>query len=645
MKKLFTLVTLSLASICTINAQSVTQLNESFTSPFSSTTWSLQNNSVPLGPSSWAQGNGANFPAFSGGPNDYICNNFDSQGSVTGGISNFLITPTVSLMNGGVLRYAARTVTTPTGYADRMQVLMSYGTGNGSIPGGTTSVGTFTGLINDINPGLTSTGFPAVWTVYTHTLSGISGTITGRFAFRYFVDDGGPNGSNSDYIGLDNVTYTTAAACPPAPVVISPNTTTICAGGSVVLNASGATNYTWSTSSNSSSINVSPSSTTVYTLTGNNPPGCAGVTTATVFIGPPPVVSAPNVTACPSGTVSLNASGASTYSWSNGGTGSSIVITAPSGTTVTYTVTGFNGPSCSNTKTLTVSSSTFLSVSNESITACPNQVLIIGAAGASSYTWSTGQTTQSIAITPTANAIYYVTGMNGTCLETRMVNLTIDPNLFAPSFTTCAGTAATLIASGATSYSWSTGATTSVIVVSPSVATVYTITGTSGACSQQKTVSVTLGANLSVGAIQKCIGISLLLTGYGANSYTWQPINDFNSSVIVTPTAPTIYTLTGVSGTCTGTRTLQITWCASVNELELINESVRVYPNPFGTEVTIKDAYGDVRMINMLGNLVLSTTVDGSTKLNTEALSPGVYFILITNPKTIERKIIKVIKN
>ena len=363
MKKLFTLVTLSLASICTINAQSVTQLNESFTSPFSSTTWSLQNNSVPLGPSSWAQGNGANFPAFSGGPNDYICNNFDSQGSVTGGISNFLITPTVSLMNGGVLRYAARTVTTPTGYADRMQVLMSYGTGNGSIPGGTTSVGTFTGLINDINPGLTSTGFPAVWTVYTHTLSGISGTITGRFAFRYFVDDGGPNGSNSDYIGLDNVTYTTAAACPPAPVVISPNTTTICAGGSVVLNASGATNYTWSTSSNSSSINVSPSSTTVYTLTGNNPPGCAGVTTATVFIGPPPVVSAPNVTACPSGTVSLNASGASTYSWSNGGTGSSIVITAPSGTTVTYTVTGFNGPSCSNTKTLTVSSSTFLSVS------------------------------------------------------------------------------------------------------------------------------------------------------------------------------------------------------------------------------------------------------------------------------------------
>lgn len=643
MRKIYKLLLLLSLTVSALKAQ-VVQLNEGFTAPFSSTTWSIQNNSQPLGPASWAQGSGTTFPAYSGGINDYICVNFDSQGSVTGGISNFLITPTVSLMNGGVLRYAARTVTTPSNYADRLQVLMSYGTGNGSIPGGTTSVGTFTGLINDINPGLTSTGFPAVWTVYTHTLSGISGTITGRFAFRYFVDDGGPNGSNSDYIGIDNVSYTTSAACPPAPVVISPQTTTICAGGSVTLTASGASNYTWSTSSNSGSINVSPSSTTVYTLTGINPPGCAGVTTATVVIGPPPNISVSNITACANTNTTISASGASTYSWSTGGTGSSIVINPPFGTTV-YTVTGYNGPSCSDTKTLSVTTNTFLFVSNASITACPNQVMIIGAGGATSYSWSTSQTTQSIAITPTADVQYFVTGINGPCSETKMISITIDPNLFAPSFTTCAGTAATLIATGATSYSWSTGATTSVIVVSPTVSTVYTITGTSGACSQQKTVSVTLGANLSVGAIQKCIGISLLLTGYGANSYTWQPINDFNSSVIVTPTAPTIYTLTGVSGTCTGTRTFAVTWCASVNELELVNESVRVYPNPFGTEVTIKDAYGDVKMVNMLGNLVLSTTVDGSTKLNTEVLAPGVYFILITNPKTIERKIIKVIKN
>ncbi len=32
--------------------------------------------------------------------------------------------------------------------------------------------------------------------------------MTGRFAFRYFVENGGPSGSNSDYIGIDTLTIT-----------------------------------------------------------------------------------------------------------------------------------------------------------------------------------------------------------------------------------------------------------------------------------------------------------------------------------------------------------------------------------------------------------------------------------------------------
>ncbi len=642
MRKIYILFLILFVSASSLRSQ-VVQLNEVFTSPATLSGWSIQNKSNPIGPDTWAQGIGTVFPAYSGAQNDYYYANLNSMGTTFGNISNFLITPTVSLMNGGILKFATRVQANPTTFPDHLEVRMSYGVGTGAIPNNDFSVGTFTVTLTDINPALTSTGYPGTWTVYTKTLTGITGTLAGRFAFRYQVFDGGPNGTNSDYIGLDDVNYTTAPPCPAAPVVISPNTTTICAGGSVTLVATGATNYTWSTTSNSSSIAVSPGSTTIYTLTGTNPTGCPGVTTATVTIGPPPVVSVSNVTACPGSFASIIASGASTYTWSNGSTASSITVVA--NTSTVFTVTGFNGPTCSDTKTVSLTTNTFLTVSNATVTACPSQPTILGAGGASTYTWNTGATTPSIVITPTANGTYTVTGSNAGCNESKIVNVVIDPNLFAPSFTTCAGTAATLIAMGATTYSWNTGATSAMIIVTPTANTVYTITGTSGACSQSKTVSVTLGTNLSVNCTQTCVGTSLLLSAYGASSYTWQPINDFNASVIVTPTATTIYTLTGKSGTCTGSKTILVTFCAGVDEHTLMNESIRVYPNPFKDEITIKDAYGDVILMNMVGQVILNAKVEEKLVISTEALTPGIYFLIINNSKTIERKIIKVIKN
>ncbi|MBK7310129.1 MAG: T9SS type A sorting domain-containing protein [Sphingobacteriaceae bacterium] len=642
MKKIFTLILTLYTGICVTNAQTVL-LNETFVAPTTLNGWYLQNNSNPNGTQSWSQGSGTIFPAFSGGPNDYVTTGFNTTLGV-GNISCFLVTPTLNLTNGGVFQFATRTFSNPAQFPDHLEVRLGMTTSSTTIGSTTLDVGAFTTVLHDINPGLTATGYPSIWTVYSTTLSSITGTQVGRFAFRYVVPNGGSAGSNSEYIGLDDVKYT-APNCPTAPVVISPASTTVCAGGSVTFTGSGATTYTWTSGPQSTTYSVSPSVTTVYTLSGTNPGGCPGVATCTVVIGPPPVVSVTNMTVCALQNATITAGGASTYSWSNGGTTPSIIVPAPTGSTVTYTVTGFNGPTCSNTKTVSIYSNTFLTVPNSSITACPNQLALISANGASSYSWNTGQTTQSIAITPTASGIYVVTGTNGSCSESLQIWVTIDPDLYAPSHTVCAGISATLVATGAQTYSWSNGSTSSITVVSPTTNTIYSIIGTSGACSITKTVSVTIGNNLSVGALQKCIGLTTLLQGYGANSYTWQPINDFNPNVLVNPTGPTVYTLTGVSGTCTGTRTLQITWCARVQEFVDVNESVRVYPNPFGTEVTIKDAYGDVRMVNMLGQLVLATTVDGSTKLNTEALSPGVYFILITDPKTTDRKIIKVIKN
>jgi hypothetical protein len=94
-----------------------------------------------------------------------------------------------------------------------------------------TSVGTFTTLLLDINPTYQpDPAYPIVWTNFTINLTGIATPTLGRLAFRYFVENGGPSGANSDYIGIDTVTFTpvlvqaTALSVDPAGnLVMEPN--------------------------------------------------------------------------------------------------------------------------------------------------------------------------------------------------------------------------------------------------------------------------------------------------------------------------------------------------------------------------------------------------------------------------------------
>ena len=52
-------------------------------------------------------------------------------------------------------------------------------------------------------------GYPEVWTQEVAIVDGAPAPTCGRFAFRYYVSDGGPSGNNSNYIGLDLVQFTT----------------------------------------------------------------------------------------------------------------------------------------------------------------------------------------------------------------------------------------------------------------------------------------------------------------------------------------------------------------------------------------------------------------------------------------------------
>ncbi|HNF49180.1 MAG TPA: PKD domain-containing protein, partial [Chitinophagales bacterium] len=138
------------------------------------------------------------------------------------------------------------------------------------------------------------------------------------------------------------------------PTVIA-NGSTICAGNSATITASGAGTYTWNTGATGATLTVSPTVTTTYTVTGTGTNGCINTDTAIISVNALPNVSVSSITICSGQTGTLTATGATAYSWNTGATTASISVSPT--TTTTYTVTGTaNG--CTKNATATVSVAT-----------------------------------------------------------------------------------------------------------------------------------------------------------------------------------------------------------------------------------------------------------------------------------------------
>lgn len=89
--------------------------------------------------------------------------------------------------------------------------------------------------------------------------------------------------------------------------------------------------------------------------------------------------------------------------------------------------------------------------------------------------------------------------------------------------------------------------------------------------------------------------------------------------------------------------------CVTVSNLSVEKatiEAVSVYPNPASNFVTIANVDGDatVQLLDMTGKVVISTVVNGTTKINLEEVNAGAYFLVVStangvkNQKLIVRK-------
>ncbi|RYZ80801.1 MAG: T9SS type A sorting domain-containing protein, partial [Proteobacteria bacterium] len=145
------------------------------------------------------------FGAYNGGQNGYAGANFNST-TGTGVISNWLISPVLNVTNGDIISFYTRTATGSI-YADNLELRISTNGAASASPSGPSGLGDYTTLAVTVNPVFPdAAGYPQVWTQFSYTVSGLTAATDIRFAFRYTVPtSGGPQGNNSNFIGVDAV--------------------------------------------------------------------------------------------------------------------------------------------------------------------------------------------------------------------------------------------------------------------------------------------------------------------------------------------------------------------------------------------------------------------------------------------------------
>lgn len=236
--------------------------------------------------------------------------------------------------------------------------------------------------------------------------------------------------------GSYTVTETDANGCigTSAPVVVvvnalpsvnAGNDIAVCQNSQAILFASGAPTLTWNNNvTNGVSFTATASNT--YIVTGTDANGCVDTDTLVLTVNALPIIDGgDNITLCGVGEVTLTATGASVYSWSNGIT-NGVPFTAEVGSN-SYLVTGIDANGCSNTDIVMV---TVNNVPVATATAA-NQLTIVASPAGMSYQWIDCATNTPIlgannqTFTATENGSYkvIVTGMGGCADTSACVNI------------------------------------------------------------------------------------------------------------------------------------------------------------------------------------------------------------------------------
>lgn len=318
-------------------------------------------------------------------------------------------------------------------------------------------------------------------------------------------------------------------------------------------------------------------------------------------------------------------------------------------------------PCSINSPTLAVSGAT---------TVCSGQNLNITVSGANSYTWSNGAHTSVVTVTPnvatTSIVNYNVVGTNtlSNCASTITKSVVVQESpqisifMADPNHGICPGESAVLYAFGtAVNYVWSTtGVQGQNTTISPTSNTTYSVIGTNNfQCVSTQTIEVVMKTLPTVsGSSSKsmmCSGETAVLTGNGADTYTWSANSSFltGSSVNVSPIVTTNYVVTGyeMASGCTNTMAVNVSVaaCTGIEKQNAAN-ATSVYPNPNNGSFTVElknNAAKSIHVTDVTGRVILTANTSEETiNFNISAFAAGIYYVKVQSDSNVE--VVKIVK-
>lgn len=252
---------------------------------------------------------------------------------------------------------------------------------------------------------------------------------------------------------------------------------------------------------------------------------------------------------------------------------------------------------------------------------CPGQSLNLTAtptAGAT-YSWTgpngfsfSSQNPVITNVIPSMTGTYYVSVNVASPLcntsDSTVVVINSAPLITVTSPSTCAGLPTTVQASGATSYIWSTGETTSGISVTGASAT-YTVVGTSNGCKDTAISTVTTYAhpvvNFTADKLSGCnpilVHFSADTSGLSGASFTWD-FGDGTTGSGFTPSHD--YSLNGCH-----TVTVTINLSSSCFSTDSIPCMIKVFPQPEASFIITPDEIDILAPTAYFNNSSMSSTI------------------------------------
>jgi gliding motility-associated-like protein len=358
----------------------------------------------------------------------------------------------------------------------------------------------------------------------------------------------------------------------PLPIATVGADQTICTGASAVINGNGGVTYQWTpaTGLNDATLQnptASPNVTTNYSLVVTDANGCVSAPSAPVTVVVVPQPPAPTINAsgpiafCDGGSVTLTSSVAGNNTWSTSAVANSITVS----TSGNYTAFYFDANGCQSATSAPTTVTVHPLPAAPTITAggplsfCNGGSVTLSAPAGYTYAWSTGETTQAITVSTAGAFSVTVTDGNGCTAVSANTNTALFPIPPAPVITTsgptsfCDGGNVTLSGPAAQSYTWSTGATTSNILVNTSqngiTLSIVDMNGCPSPPSNPMNVTVfptPLAPVINAGGPAAfCQGGNVVLSTVPANSYLW---NNGATTANITVSSGGNYTVTIVDG-------------------------------------------------------------------------------------------------